>query len=96
MPNGVIQSREYRRLRAELKAQWQATNAPCICGHQHIDWDAPPGDPDSFELDHTISRKNRPDLALDPANMRPSALRCNRSKGAGTATPTIGDTTEDW
>lgn len=96
MPNGVIQSRAYRALRAELKAQWASVNAPCICGQQHIDYDGPPNEPDSFELDHTQSRKARPDLALDPSNFRPSAVRCNRAKGAGRSKPTMGETTEDW
>lgn len=97
MPTSVIQSRQYRELRAELKAQWQAVNAPCcICGHNDIDYDGEPNQPDSFELQHIISRKRRPDLALDPRNCGPSHLRCNRSLGARDARPTIGENTEDW
>lgn len=102
MPNGVIQSRAYRELRATLRAQWRAANAPCaICGQRHIDYDAPAGEPDSFEMDHRISRRRaramgRPDLDLDPGNMQPTALRCNRSKGAGAQKPDIGQTTEEW
>jgi len=102
MPNGVIQSRAYRELRATLRAQWKASNAPCaICGQRHIDYDAPPNDPDSLELDHRISRRRakamgRPELDMDPNNMQPSALRCNRGKGAGDQKPDIGTTTEEW
>lgn len=97
MPNGVIQSRQYRQQRAEHKAQWQAVNAACcLCGQATIDWDGPPNEPDSFELQHIISRKKRPDLAMDPRNWGPSHLRCNRSAGAAGAKPGVGETTEEW
>lgn len=97
MPTRVIQSHQYRQLRAELKDIWQTVNAACwICGQATIQWDAPPADPDAFELDHIESRKARPDLAYERTNMAPSHLRCNRAKGAGPAAPTIGETTEDW
>lgn len=93
---GVIQSRRYRELRAELKAIWQAQDAPCWMDGQPIDYDGPENAPDSFELDHVLARKHRPDLALDPANCRPSHVRCNRSKQAGSAKPGIGQTSEEW
>jgi hypothetical protein len=97
MPTTVIQSRQYRQMRAELKAHWSEINAPCaLCGQATIDWQAPANQPDSFELDHRLARKPRPDLALDPANMQPSHFRCNRGKGAGNTRPTIGENTEDW
>ncbi|MFF2631973.1 HNH endonuclease [Microbacterium sp. NPDC058021] len=97
MPTSVITSAAYQRMRAEMKAQWQPINAACaLCGQATIDWDGPRNAPESFELDHKISRKRRPDLALDPSNAQPSHCRCNRSKGAGTATPAIGETTEEW
>lgn len=93
----TIHTREYRHLRADLKEQWRTTNTPCaLCGQATIDWDAPANEPDSFELDHKISRKARPDLAMNPTNMQPSHHRCNRSKGEGPALPGIGETTEDW
>lgn len=102
MPNGVIQSRQYRELRAELKAGWKAANTACTsCGQATIDWDAPANDPDAFEMDHRISRKKakamgRPELDLDPRNMQPMHHRCNRSKGSGDVRPGVGETTEEW
>jgi len=102
MPNTVIQSRRYRELRAEMKAQWQPINAACaLCGQATIDWDAPPNEPNSFEMDHRISRqqahaRGRPELDMDPGNMQPTHHRCNRSKGPRAAAPTIGENTEDW
>lgn len=102
MPNGVIQSRQYRTLRAEMKAQWQPINAACaICGQPTIEWDSPPNQPNAFEMDHRISRKRaaamgRPELNLDPNNMQPTHHRCNRSKSSGPTRATIGENTEDW
>ena len=102
MASDLIHSREYKLLRANLKAQWQAGNAPCaLCGQADIRYDGPKGDPDSFELDHRISRKRakamgRPELILDPNNCVPSHCRCNRSKQDGDGPVTLGETTEEW
>lgn len=82
-----IHSPEYRKLRAHLKKQWALINAPCgICGQATIDYTTRDQTPDSFELDHRISRKKantigRHDLDLDPNNMQPAHALCNRSKG---------------
>lgn len=98
----VIQSREYRALRADLKQVWQGRNAPCgICGQATIRYDGPPNEPDSFELDHRISRKRalamgRVDLLLDPNNMTPAHVRCNRAKQDGDGPVSLGETTEEW
>lgn len=97
MPNTIIQDAAYRRWRADLKAQWAAVNAPCgICGQTHIDYAGPPNEPESFEMDHIISRKKRPDLAMTLSNVQPSAFRCNRAKSYGDARPSLGETTEQW
>lgn len=99
---GDVHTHEYRTMRATLKTEWQARNTPCgICGQATIQYDAPPNQPDSFELDHTISRHKlkalgRTDLLLDPNNATPSHHRCNRAKQAGNAPPPTGETSEDW
>ena len=57
--------RPWRRVRAQVLA---ASDVCYLCGH-----------PWSRAVDHVISRKERPDLALDPANLRPvhgSLSRC--------------------
>lgn len=98
----IIHSREYRLLRSTLKAEWRARNAPCgLCGQADIRYDGKKNEPDSFELDHRISRKRakamgRPELLLDPNNCQPSHVRCNRSKQDGDAPAAIGETTEEW
>jgi hypothetical protein len=96
-PNGVIQSRQYREMRAELKAIWQPQNKPCaLCFQPTIDWDGPPNEPASFELHHPKSRKTHPHLALDRRNALPTHSRCNRIHGTAEMPAGIGDTTEDW
>ena len=102
MPVDVIHSREYRELRDTMKQIWQPINAPCgICGQATIDWDGIKNEPDSFELDHRISRKRakamgRLDLLLDPNNAQPSHCRCNRSKQHGEGPISIGETSEEF
>ena len=96
MSDGVIQSRRYRQMRADFRAQCEALNLPCRCCGLPIDYAAPPNDPDAFELDHVISRKARPDLAYDPSNFAPSRHACNRAKGAGPTPSTLGTTSEDF
>jgi 5-methylcytosine-specific restriction endonuclease McrA len=39
----------------------------------------------SWTLDHVISIKERPDLALEPSNLKPAHWGCNSAKGAGKA-----------
>jgi 5-methylcytosine-specific restriction endonuclease McrA len=97
-----IQTRKYRLFREDLKTAWRAKNKACaICGQRTIDYDGPKGAPDSFELDHKISRKRarlmgRPELVMDPNNAQPSHLRCNRNKQAGDAQPSLGTLDEDY
>lgn len=89
-------------MRADRKSAWRAVNAACyFCGQATIDWDGEKNQPDSFELQHIISRKQckamgRPDLIVDPTNAAPSHHRCNRSAGAGNARPGIGETSEEY
>lgn len=82
----------FQRLRQALKDQ----RLPCaICG-QDIDYDAPPNEPQSFEADHIIPIKERPDLALDPANLQATHSICNRRKNKYTQPLSIGLTSRTW
>lgn len=95
--SGDLSSKLYKDFRREMKFSWAATNEPCgICGQRTINYFGPKNEPDSFELDHKISRKRakalgRPELLLLPSNAQPSHHRCNRNKGAGDATPSLGE-----
>lgn len=101
-PADLIHSRAYQDMRSTLKTAWQRINAACyFCGQATIDWDGEANQPDSFELQHIISRRDakrmgRPDLIVDPTNCAPSHHRCNRSAGARAGRPSIGETSEDY
>jgi 5-methylcytosine-specific restriction endonuclease McrA len=75
---GELSARPWRRVRAQVLA---ASDVCYLCGH-----------PGSGAVDHVISRKLRPDLALDPANLRAvhgslsrcpycGGRACNEAKG---------------
>lgn len=53
-----------------------------ICG-ERIDYSAPFGSAWAWEPDHYVSVNERPDLAYDLANLRPSHSRCNRQRHDG-------------
>lgn len=69
----------FRRARERIKRQ----QPPCwICGGT-INYDAPPGHPDSFELDHylPVSRGGEV-MPRGQEALRPSHATCNRRRGA--------------
>ena len=87
----------YQALRSEFRLACADADSPCwICG-QPIAYDEPDGTTeDSFELDHYYPVSTHPHLELDPANFRPSNMRCNRSRGNGAPAPLIDNTSRDW
>jgi 5-methylcytosine-specific restriction endonuclease McrA len=101
MPRSIA-SHRYKEFRREQKFRWMLTNEPCgICGQRTINYLGEKNLPDSFELDHIISRKRaalmgRPELDLDPQNVQPAHHRCNRNKGAGDAVASLGELDEEY
>lgn len=78
-------TRNWRKVREAFRTQCATTNEPCwLCG-QPIDYGIDHGEdnyhPDAFEPDHFHTRKHRPELAEDPANLRASHASCNRTRG---------------
>lgn len=97
MASSRDRSSKARDFRRDLKANWQSANAACgICGQATIDWDGPPNESESFELDHKKSIKKNPELEFDPSNAQPSHHRCNRGKGSGEQMAGLGTTSEAW
>lgn len=55
-----------------------------ICG-QKIDYSLPPSSaPNSWEPDHIVPVSKDRSRELDLANVAPSHMRCNRTRGSGT------------
>lgn len=100
-PNGTSRyagrsTRRYKTTRATFRLDCQLLNAPCwLCGHP-INYDLPVGHPDSWSLDHAYPLTQRPDLAEDPANYRPSHLNCNDRRGNNEPTIQLGQPSETW
>ncbi len=98
----TIDSAEYKAFRKFWKRTYELENTPCaLCGQRTINYRGEKDAPDSFELDHKISRKRaramgRPDLVMDPNNVQPAHVRCNRGKGAGDASIGLGEVDEDY
>lgn len=85
-------TRQERRNADELKAR---RLQPCRRCGQPIDYEAEPGNPDSFNAGHIKSWRDHPELRSDPANLQPEHEQCN--KAAHTAdTLTLGVVSTNW
>lgn len=89
-------SRRYKTLRAEFRAQCADQQLPCWMDGKPIDYDLPSDHPDSWSLDHAHTVSEFPELALDPANFRPSHLDCNKRRGNSAPFIQLGTPSEDW
>lgn len=70
---------------------------PCMRCGQTIDYNAEPGDPDSFNAGHIKDWKNHPELREDPANLQQEHENCNKSaQQADGGQPALGVTSTDW
>lgn len=90
-------TRRYKTTRRTFRAQCAAANAPCwLCGRP-INYDLPDAShPDAFNLDHAHPLTQRPDLAEDPANYRPSHATCNYRRGDNEPHIHLGQPSETW
>ena len=75
----------------KMRTLWAKDELPCwLCGLP-IDYSITnPNDPDHCEADHLFSRKDRPDLMYDEANLRPAHRSCNQAKGSDPVTNDLG------
>jgi 5-methylcytosine-specific restriction endonuclease McrA len=103
----VHKSAEYIALRAQFKAECRTTRnpdgsygLPCARCHDKIDYRLSYPHPKSFTLDHIIPASERPDLALNPGNFRPSHKICNAERGTRHVDDEddldLGELSEDW
>lgn len=79
-----------------LKAKQRAKRLPCwLCG-QSIDYSLPSSDPESFSYDHIKPWSTHPELRFDPGNGASAHLRCNKARGNGDPSPSLGLRSEEW
>jgi hypothetical protein len=99
-PNFGRRTYNFIRKRKEFRDRCERTQAPCwLCppSRNKIDYSLPDTHPDGFNLDHMISVAERPDLAEDPCNFKPSHKACNEKRGDGRSKIIyVGEPSEVW
>jgi len=71
--------------------------APCWWCGQPIDYTIPDGHDDAWSPDHVHTVADHPELAEDPANIKPSHLVCNKARGRGQQTTSpLGAPSRSW
>lgn len=85
-----------RKTTAAYKKRCQEIGARCWLCEQPIDYTAPPGTTNAFELDHFYPRADYPELTWEETNFRPAHASCNRARGKRDAPTALGPTTIDW
>lgn len=70
-------SKEWFKLRAKTRAAWKALAKPCAVCREPLQWHLPHG----VIVDHIQNKKQRPDLAYEPANLQCVCHGCNTRKG---------------
>lgn len=83
MASDPRQTYRWRVLVADLRAR----GLLCWVCKQPIDYTAKRSDPDGFEADHVYPVSTHSHLAFEPANIRASHVRCNRSRGNAEPVP---------
>ena len=83
--------------RARAFRRDRAAAAPCwICG-QPIDYSLGISTTrDAWEADHYLDVDRHPELEYDLGNIRPSHMRCNRSRHTRAAVNELGSPSRDW
>lgn len=99
--DSILRSARWQKLRAQFRNDCETEDAPCWICRQPIDYSHKPRrgerpSPDAFEPDHLHPRATHPELALDPANLRPSHVRCNRARGKNLVTDDLGPLSRSW
>lgn len=101
--NALRKSPQYKKLKAEFRAQCARKRWPdgtigerCwLCGDA-IEYTLDYPHPYSWSLDHAITIKENPALAMDPLNFRPSHLDCNVGRGTDEPKLDLGSPSEVW
>lgn len=78
--SGGLNDHQWRKL-----CEWAKAVMPPVCHicGMDIDMSLSGRNPWGWSLDHVRSRRDFPELAYDPGNVRPAHMRCNSRKQAG-------------
>lgn len=90
-------TKHWVKIRNQHRKQSAATNAPCWLCKQPIDYTITDiNDDEAYEPDHLYPRSTHPQHQHDPANLRPSHRKCNRTRSNKKATGGLGTTSRTW
>ncbi|GAY16233.1 hypothetical protein [Mycobacterium sp. shizuoka-1] len=93
---GRSDSRRYRKLKLEFRAECVATKAPCWLCNRPIDYLVGYPHPDSLSRGHAKTVVDHPELADDRANFQPAHLDCIKRRGTDDPHVNLGDPSEIW
>jgi len=101
--NAIRKSPLYKKLKSEFRAACArkrfpdgGVGEPCwLCGDS-IDYKMGYPHPYSWSLDHAVTVKENPGLAMDPLNFRASHLDCNVGRGTDDPKLDLGTPSEAW
>ena len=89
--------RVWRRLAETFERECREIDAPCwLCGQPILYDEDSTSHPDSFQPDHFYPVSTHPDLAEDPANLRPGHRSCNIARGNSDPAPGLGLNSRAW
>lgn len=95
-PNAGRRARRFISQRKSFRKHCNDSGLTCwLCG-QPISYELPKEHPEAFNFDHAYPVDQRPDLAEDPANFRPSHKHCNERRGNKEPFIDLGIPSENW
>ena len=90
-------TRNFKKLRAQFRAQCESRKEPCFLCGQEIDYTIQFPAHDAWTLEHFYPVSTHPELAEDPAGFRAAHFKCNLQRsnkkidGGG-----VGNKSRDW
>ncbi|MGX6402815.1 HNH endonuclease [Dermabacter hominis] len=99
--DSALTSRAWKKLKESYRAACANDDRPCWICQQPIDYalrwkQGEKPVPEAFEVDHYHPRSTHPHLTYDPANLRPSHVKCNRARGNKMVTADLGTPSRQW
>ena len=93
----LLRDPRWKRVRMLAFKRDKAKGAACwVCGGR-IDYDAPMSSyRDAYEADHRKPRSKFPELAFELSNIKPSHVKCNRSRKDGAVMNALGEPSRKW
>jgi 5-methylcytosine-specific restriction endonuclease McrA len=90
--SGLYSTRRWRNLRAQFRQDCRAAGERCGICRQPIDYTLQHPDPLSWQADHRLPARDRPDLFYVYTNLQSAHKKCNESRKASELTTWVQPT----